>query len=171
MLRGDGDDPLALTPRFIADERDHLSPSGRENGPVETRFGFRAIGQKASLGIPLGFGAFGHGGDVEVFEHHQVRLVVRDQSVTGLMRIVLAHMLFVLLVPGDMAIGFFRVFGTFLTSRGFALPFFVLPSLLLDTGFLHRLQIKNLTRNMRTVASRQPGRFSASCMIRIGMFS
>ena len=52
VLRGDHDDQFALTPRFIASERDDLSPSRREDGPVEPGFSFRAIGQKMSLGIP-----------------------------------------------------------------------------------------------------------------------
>ena len=56
IRRGDGDDQLALTQRFIGGKRDDLSPSRRQDGPVKPGFGCRFIGQKPSLGIRLGLG-------------------------------------------------------------------------------------------------------------------
>ncbi len=122
--RGDGDGKLAVTQRFIGGKRDDLSPSRRQDGPVQPGFGCRFIGQKPSLGIRFGLGVLGHVGDRQGLEYIQIIVVMDDQGMTGLVGIVLTDVFFVLLIPGCLAIRFLLVFGAFLAPSCSPLPLF-----------------------------------------------
>ncbi len=113
VLGRNRDDEFASAQCFVAREHDPLAPCRGENSPVQARFRGPPVGQKMALGVFFCFGPFGHLLDRQILKDVQVVGCVDHKRVTGLMRILVSDVLFVLGVVSHFSVGFLLILRTF----------------------------------------------------------